>query len=241
MVNLILKYLKMEPYIQQVSNLAREHMRSHQLLRDNGGARALRRFIRQCGEISINWLDAFNLSLADAYAKDVIRDPNTVQEYQDLERRLQEALVSLSPTPNKPELKPILNGNEIMSILNIKPGPHMKDIMEFVKELKDENPNITKEEASNVLIDKYQHQEIKQASKDKSETSSVCPRHLLHAKIKEINNLFQENKCYEILTIINELKTEYGNDDNITRLLAITIFKLLIRSEKYRYSQPPTI
>jgi hypothetical protein len=124
-----------------------------------------------------------------------------------------------------------------MSILNIKPGPHMKDIMEFVKELKDENPNITKEEASKVLIDKYQKPEIKQASKDKSETSSVCPRHLLHAKIEEINNLFQENKCYEILTIINELKTEYGNDDNITRLLAITIFKLLIKSEKYRYNE----
>jgi len=235
-IELILKYLKIEPYIQQVSNLAKSHMRPHQLSRDEGGARALRKFIRQMGEISINWLDVFNLAVADAHAKDVIRDPNTVNEYQDLERKLQDALISLSPVPDKPELKPILNGNEIMEILNIKPGPQMKEITEFVKELKDENPNITKEEASQKIKDKYQNNGIKQAGKKEEKKSSTCPRHLLNAKIEEINSLFQEKKYYEILTIINQLREEYGNDDNVIRLLAVTIFKLLIRDEKYRYN-----
>jgi tRNA nucleotidyltransferase (CCA-adding enzyme) len=234
---LVLKYLKIEPYIQQVTTLAQQHMRPHQMVRNEGGARALRKFIRQCGEMSLNWLDVFNLAVADAYAKDTIRDPNTVKEYQILEQRLQEALVSLSPIPNKPELKPILNGNEIMTILNVKPGAHMKEMMEFVKELRDDNPNITKEEAAQKLKDKYQNKDIKQASKNGIATSSTCPKQLLTTKIEEINSLFKEQKYYEILTIINQLKQNYGNDDNIVRLLAITVFKLLIKGEKYRYNE----
>jgi tRNA nucleotidyltransferase (CCA-adding enzyme) len=234
-VELILKYLKIEPYIQQVAGLAQSHMRPHGLIRNEGGAKALRKFIRQIGEQSLNWIDVLNLSIADAYAKDTIRDPNTIQIYQDLEQRLQEALVSLSPTPDKPELKPILNGNEIMKTLNIKAGPHMKEMMEFVKELRDDNPNITKEEATQKLKEKFQQPEIKQASK-KSDASSVCPRHLLNAKIDEINTLLHEQKYYEVLTLTTQLKEEYGNDDNITRLVAITCFKLLVVSEKYRHN-----
>lgn len=236
MIELILRYLRIEPYIQQVSNLAKEHMIPHQLLRDKGEKRALRRFIRKCGEMSLNWLDVFNLAIADAFAKDIVKNPNVAREYQDLENKLQEALASLSSVPNKPDLKPILNGNEIMKALNIRPGPHMKEMTEFVKELKDENPNATKEEAIIKLKEKFHPPEIKQASNDKKETSSTCPRHLLNSKIDEINQLFQEKKYYEILTIISQLKEEYGNDDNVIRLLAITIFKLLIRSEKYRYN-----
>lgn len=160
-VGLILKYLKIEPYIQQVSGLAQSHMRPHSLGRDKSADKALRKFIRQLGEQSLNWLDVFNLAVSDAYAKDVVKDPKVVQEYQELEKRLQEALVSLSATQNNPEIKPILNGNEIMTILNVKPGAHVKEMLEFVKDLKDENPNITKDEAAAKLKERYQNNGIK--------------------------------------------------------------------------------
>jgi tRNA nucleotidyltransferase/poly(A) polymerase len=236
-VELILKYLKMEPFIAEISRLVQMHMRPHQFIRDEGGAKALRKFIRTTTEQSINWLDVFNIAVADAYAKDVIRDPNIVQEYQGLKNRLQEALSSLSPVSDKPELKPILNGNEIMSVLNVKPGPHMKEMMEFVKELRDENPNISKEEAIQSLKDKFQSDQIKQSSaKGDEDSASVCPKHLLKSKFDQISGLFQEQKYYEVLTILNQLRQEYGNDENITRLLAISSFKLLVNSRKCRHN-----
>jgi len=238
LVELILKYLKMEPYIQQVSNLAKYHMRPHQFIRDEGGQRALRKFIRQMGEQSLNWLDVFNIAVSDAYAKDVIKDPRITQDYQELEKKLQEALISLSPAPDKPELKPILNGNEIMSVLGIKPSPAVKMILEFVKELRDENPNITKEEAIQKVKENYKNiTPQKQASKIGGEPSSLCPMHLLKGKLDEINRLFDEEKYYEILTIINQMKNEYGNDENVIRLLAVTNFKLLLKGEKYRHNE----
>jgi len=234
---LILKYLKIEPYIQQVSGLSQQHMRPHQLQREEGGARSLRRFVRQIGELSLNWLDVFNLAVADAYSKDIIKDPRVISEYQDLERKLQEAVSSISSAPNKTEIKPILNGNEIMNILNIKPGPQMKSILEFVKELKDENPNITKEEAEVILKNKYnQANQIKEASVEKKEPASTCPKHLLDKRLEEINNCFKEKKYYEILTIANELKDGYGNDEKVTEILSNTVFKLLLKGEKYRYN-----
>lgn len=238
---LILKYLKIEPYIQQVSGLSKEHMRPHQLQREEGGPKSLRKFVRQIGEMSLNWLDVFNLAVSDAYSKDIIKDPNTVREYQELESKLKEAVDSISSSPSKPEIKPILNGNEIMNILGIKPGPQMKSIMEFVKELKDENPNITKEEAEVILKNKFQNNQIKEAcgnkkEPEKKEPAFTCPKHLLDKKIKEINNCFKEEKYYEVLTIANELKNEYGNDDNVVKILSNTIFKLLLKGEKYRYN-----
>jgi tRNA nucleotidyltransferase (CCA-adding enzyme) len=234
---LILKYLKIEPYIQQVSGLSQQHMRPHQLQREEGGDRALRRFIRQIGELSLNWLDVFNLAVSDAYSKDIIKDPNVVSEYQELERKLQEAVNSISSVSNKPEIKPILNGNEIMNILGIKPGPQMKSIMEFVKELKDENPNITKEEAEIKLKNKFQdNKQIKEACGKTEESKSICPKHLLDKKIEEVNNCFKEKRYYEVLTISNELKDKYGNDDDVVNILAKIVFKLLLKGEKYRYN-----
>jgi len=232
-IDLIFRYLKIESYIQQVAGLARYHMRPHHFVRDEGGARALRKFIRQMGEESLNWLDVFNIAVSDAYAKDIIQDPDTVKDYQELKNKLQEALSSLSPVPDKPELKPILDGNEIMAVLGIKPGPHMKEIIEFVKELKDENPNITKEEAVQKLKNQYQDN-IKRAGKVGGKASSSCPIHLLKNKIDEINNLFQDKKYYEVLTNLNFLKNQYGNDENINRLLSIASFRLLLKGEKYR-------
>jgi len=239
MVESILKYLKIEPYIQEVSRLTEHHMKLHTLLRDEGGARTLRRFVRKMGEQSLHWLDVFNLSVADAYAKDVIRDPNTVQEYQMLKEKLQQALAQVSSTPEKSLTKPVLDGNEIMRLLNIKAGPWMSEMTEFLKELRDENPVITKEEAAKLLLEKYKDFKPtlpvrkKAEAETKSNSMICCPQHLFDAKEGEINSLFKEGKYYEVFSIIKNLKEEY-EDEKITNLIAFNTFRLLCLDQKYK-------
>jgi tRNA nucleotidyltransferase/poly(A) polymerase len=243
-VNLILKYLKIEPYIDQVAGLAQTHMKPHQLLRDEGGMRALRKFIRIMGEKSLNWLDVFNLALADAYAKDIIRDPTITQEYQSLQNRLEEALTTMTPIKDRSidkSIKPILNGNEIMQILNTKQGPHLKEITEFIKDLMDENPNITKEEAAQKLIEKYNNivpKATKQAGSEKEEKKefTTCPMHLLRTKIDEMKKLMAEKKYYEAFSVLSQLQEQYPNDERVNRMIALYTFRLLLISEKYRSS-----
>ena len=240
----IMRFLKMEGNLmKQVGLLSRHHMRPHKFTEGpDGSARAMRKFVRQMGEKGLNWLDVFNLAMADAQSKGMEVDPAVTQRYRDLETQLNDAMISIQSAPDKTTVDSILNGNEIMQILNVKPGPWMSEMTEFVKDLKDENPNITKEEAAAKLKEQFQSKEVevkvegedvKQASKNKG-TGSVCPMHLLKAKIKEINEDFANGSFYQILSVIKELKKDYGNDENIMRLLAISMFKLLLHDGEYR-------
>lgn len=232
--NLILKFLKLDPLIKNVSELSRAHMQPHSLLRSKDASqKALRKFIRRCSELSLNWLDVFNLSVADAYSKSKEIDPSVVQNYKELENSLNEALLSLSVKTDE-KIKPILDGNEIMSILGIKPGPKMKEVTEFVKELRDENPNITKEEAAAKLKEKFSPVSpspsipIKEAAKDKKKTST-CSQQLIHQKSEDINKLFEGNRLYEINSILKELIKDYSKNEQIARLVTICTFKILCK------------
>jgi len=235
--NLILKFLKLDPLIKNVSELSRVHMQPHSLLRSKDASqKALRKFIRRCSELSLNWLDVFNLSVADAYSKSKEIDPSVVQNYKELENSLNEALLSLSIKADE-KIKPILDGNEIMNILGIKPGPKMKEVTEFVKELKDENPNITKEEAAIKLKEKFApspapvppSMPIKEAAKDKKKTST-CSQQLIHQKSEDINKLFENDRLYEINSILKELIKDYSKNEQIARLVTICTFKILCKN-----------
>ncbi|MGA1823575.1 MAG: CCA tRNA nucleotidyltransferase [bacterium] len=145
----ILHYLKMGPYSEQVAGLATYHMRPYQFTKKVGNSpKSMRRFIRQMREKSLDWKDVFNLAVADAFSKTEHIDEELARHYKAAENELK--LLDKETT-----IKPVLNGNEVMRILKIKPGPRMTEIMEFVKELRDENPKITKEEASALLKRKY--------------------------------------------------------------------------------------
>lgn len=233
---LILKFLKIEPYIQQVSGLSKQHMRPHQLVEDSG-ASALRRFVRKMGELSLDWLDVFNLALADANAKDVIKDPSISPKYQELEGKLQQAMSSLKPLKEKSGIQPVLNGNEAMQILGIKPGPWMSEITEFVKELRDDNPDISKEEAAQKLKDRFPSPAktpTKTANSGEKKAQSNCPMHLFNSKINNIKTTLSCEKYYETVTILKSLKDEYGNDENVTRLIANVMFIILTKDQTLR-------
>lgn len=108
----------------------------------------------------------------------------------------------------------------------------MKEMGEFVKDLMDENPNITKEEAAAKLIEKFKSPdsgEIQtQASKEESEFST-CSNHVLQQKMQDLQDLIDDDKLYEANSVMNSLKEKYGSDEKITRLVAINLFKCLTK------------
>jgi len=249
----ILKYLKMEPFIKQVSGLARYHMQPHRLS-DEDNIKAMRKFVRRMGEQSLNWLDVFNMAAADAMSKSETIDPAVVQKYKNFENKLQEAFLSLKPIEGKSAIAPILNGNEIMKILNIKGGAWMAGITEFVKEMRDENPDITKEEATQLLLAKYPPNPPENTSTPPpygmSQSSNVtakgtgeenenisCSQHLFNSKREKMNELLKEKHYYEVFSVVREIKNEFPNDEKIVKLIAHFMFELLLESVEYRNAE----
>jgi tRNA nucleotidyltransferase (CCA-adding enzyme) len=237
----ILRYLKMEPFIDQVAGMSRYHMYPHRFTDEGASPKLLRKFIRKMSEQSLNWLDVFNLSVADALAKDVELDPAILQKYEALEAQLQEALASMEAITQEEKITPILNGYEIMQALNIKPGPYMSEMTEFVRELRDEDPDISKEEAIARLQEQYkdfdpqQWQQQKTASaKEDEETGCLCPMTVFKQRQKEIESLRREKKYYEVFSIVKDLLKQYGNAENVIRLAAINMLYLLIKDPKFR-------
>jgi tRNA nucleotidyltransferase (CCA-adding enzyme) len=228
----ILKFLKLDPYIKEVSDIVKNHMKLHSFTRDDSGAKAFRKFIRNMGEASLQWMDILNLSTADAYSKDKTVSEDTIAEYNNLKQQLESAVSSLS-IGSKEKVAPILNGNEIMQALNIKPGPHMNEITEFVKGLKDDNPDITKEEAILLLKDKFGKFKTAQTKKRKP-SGTICSKHLLNKKIFTIKTLLKENKEIEALTIVEDLLENYEADEDVVKNMALFLFKILLINPKLR-------
>ena len=248
----ILKYLKMNTYIKQVTSLARYHMQPHQLSNDDSDIRTLRKFIRRMGEQSLNWLDVFNIAAADAISKSEIIDNEVFERYKNFENKLQEAFLSIGAI-NEKAPPPILNGNEIMQILNISGGAWMNEITEFVKEMKDDNPEITKEEAKELLINRFppnppenppstpismsQSCNIEAKSTGEKNENSTCSLHLYNNKRENLNELLKEKHYYEIFSILRELKTDFPNDERVLRLICYFMFELLIESKEFRNAE----
>lgn len=232
LAELLLKYLKFEnTVVSQVAGLARYHMQPHGLDRGDGGISAIRKFIRRMGEQSINWADVISLSTADAYSKGAKVDPAVVENYKSLRAKMEEALASLTITDSKNKVEPILNGNEIMNALGIKPGPHMREISEFIASLRDDNPSITKDEAIAKLKEKFggdQNQIVSQAKAIREKRMGICcPQQLFESKFNDINNLILTGKSVEALSVLNSLRDEYGKDPKVAKLTAINTFKIL--------------
>ena len=116
-------------------------MRPHSL--ENASDKALRKFIRDMGE---NLDDILDLAKADSEGK------NPSSPYVD---KLRLRINTLKNAVIKPSIKPILNGKEIMEILDIKPGPQISKINEFLLDLLDEKPELIKEEAEKAIIKQF--------------------------------------------------------------------------------------
>lgn len=131
-----------EKVVKMVSN----HMRPHFL--GDASDKALRRFIRDIGEDLVD--DILDLAEADALGSWPVR--NYIPELRERIKNIQQA-------PIKPTNKPVLDGNEIMSILNIKPSPIFREINQYLLDVQDEyaekNRELTKEDAKRLILKKF--------------------------------------------------------------------------------------
>ncbi len=135
---------------EKVAKIVRNHMKVHNLY--GYGEKALRRFMRDVGDELVD--ATIDMGEADALG----RFPPRLQdkeEYSTLRQRIQNIRTSPVPTTKKP----ILNGDDIMELLNIKPGRKVKEVIEFVKELEDEYAekgiSLDRETAKQKVIEKY--------------------------------------------------------------------------------------
>ncbi len=135
---------------EKVAKIVRNHMKVHNLY--GYGEKALRRFMRDVGDELVD--ATIDMGEADALG----RFPPRLQdkeEYSTLRQRIQNIRTSPVPTTKKP----ILNGDDIMELLNIKPGRKVKEVIEFVKELEDEYAekgiSLDREIAKQKVIEKY--------------------------------------------------------------------------------------
>lgn len=140
-----MKFIKLESLSKPVEALVGNHMRPHMLSSEQGNPKALRKFIRSMEEAGVDWRDVINISQADAMAKGKIPE-GVEQKYTDLMTKGDEAIAS-RPAYNSSGVKPVADGRDIMNAFGIKGGPEVGKMIEAVKDMMDENPNITKEEA----------------------------------------------------------------------------------------------
>ena len=125
--------------IADVALLVENHLRPH-TYKMGWTDSAVRRYIIDAG----NTLDELNeLVRADVTTKNNEKAEKIYEYLDDLEKRIEE--VKENEELNK--LRPPVNGNEIMEILNIEPGPILGKIMESLYNQRINDGEVSKEEA----------------------------------------------------------------------------------------------
>lgn len=141
-----MRFVKLEPFSKKVENLVGAHMRPHFLNRYDSNKQALRRFIRQMSEQGIDWDDVVNLAAADAVAKGQVVDDGLAESYEKLLTEGSELVKGMEFNKGT-GVKSVVNGKDIMDAFGIKAGPEVGKLLQSVKDMMDENPAITREEA----------------------------------------------------------------------------------------------
>lgn len=132
---------------RKVRKLVENHMRPHVL--SQAGTAGIRKFVREVGEELVDAL--LDLASADERGK-IPRGDNVTG--------LRDRVKSVMNTPTHSiSKKAILNGNEIMSILNIKPSPKIKEITDYLLDLEDtyaeKGQTLTKDIATKAIKTKF--------------------------------------------------------------------------------------
>jgi CRISPR/Cas system-associated endonuclease Cas3-HD len=145
----ILRRLKFDAStIKKVTTMVKNHMRPYDLV--NASEKALRKFIRNIGEELVESV----LDLADADEKGSFPAQNQVSKVRERIKKIKES-------PIKVRNKPVLDGNEIMNILNISSndkkrlpeiGLAGKFLLELADEYAEQGKELTKEEAAQQLL-----------------------------------------------------------------------------------------
>ena len=129
-----------------LQNLVKNHMRPGLILQQGISDKRLYRFYNECGRDA---LAICLVCLADRYSALGVKVTNdylvsfAAGIYQIMDVFYQQS--------QKIKIKPLLNGNEIMSIFNLKPGPVIKKLIDCLEEAQYAEEISTKEEAVKLL------------------------------------------------------------------------------------------
>ncbi len=145
-----LKYPK--SIVEDVSQLVYLHLRPHTL--DMGWTdSAVRRYVRDAGEL----VDRLNeLVRCDVTTANEKRERAIQRRIDDLEERI----ADLSQREELSRLRPPVNGNEIMDLLNMDPGPRVGEIMTILLEKRINDGPYSKEEAYEIATEWAREQGI---------------------------------------------------------------------------------
>ena len=131
--------------VSKVVKLIEMHLRFYNY-RDWSDA-AVRRYVRDAGRL----LDRLNqLVRADC----TTRNPFKAKALADLQDDLELRIARLAEQENLEQIRPALDGNEVMERLGVPPGPVVGEALSYLMELRMERGPIEKEEAYE-LLDKW--------------------------------------------------------------------------------------
>ena len=142
-----LKYSKQ--MIDDVSQLVYLHLRFHGYARSDGTGRwtdsAVRRYVADAGPLLPR---LHKLVRADCTTRNKRRAARLQANYDDLEARIAE----LAAKEDLARVRPDLDGNEIMALLDIPPGPQVGQAWNYLKELRLDRGPLSREEAEAELL-----------------------------------------------------------------------------------------
>ena len=131
--------------VNDVSELVRLHLRFHGYGEGEWTDSAVRRYVRDAGPLLTR---LHVLTRADCTTRNQAKAQRLARAYKALELRIAE----LSEQEELARIRPELNGNEIMRILGIPPGPLVGRAYDFMLELRIAEGEIGKDRATQELL-----------------------------------------------------------------------------------------
>jgi poly(A) polymerase len=138
-----LKYSKQ--MVDDISQLVYLHLRFHGYGDGRWTDSAVRRYVTDAGPLLPR---LHKLVRADCTTRNKRRAARLQANYDDLEARIAE----LAAREDLQRLRPDLDGNEIMELLGIPPGPQVGEAWRYLKELRLDRGPLTREEATAELM-----------------------------------------------------------------------------------------
>jgi poly(A) polymerase len=139
----VLKYSKQ--MVDDVSQLVYLHLRFHGYGDGRWTDSAVRRYVTDAGPLLPK---LHKLVRADCTTRNKRRAARLQANYDQLEKRIAE----LSAQEDLDRIRPALDGNAIMGLLGLPPGPHVGEAWRHLKELRMERGPMTPEEAEAELL-----------------------------------------------------------------------------------------
>ncbi|HMR49186.1 MAG TPA: CCA tRNA nucleotidyltransferase [Arachnia sp.] len=132
--------------VKSVSKLVELHLRFHGYAEGTWTDAAVRRYVRDAGD-ELERLHM--LTRADCTTRNRAKATRLRRAYEELEWRIDE----LAAQEELDQIRPDLDGTEIMEVLGIGPGPQVGKAYKFLLEHRMDNGPVGKEEASRLLRD----------------------------------------------------------------------------------------